>query len=201
MKALSDKTKRYLKVMAIGVLIDLVCYLIAHYAHLPAWMDANGTAYSAMMLEPTAGLLVAFLVSFFKATFVYTTRDLIAYSLNAAVALIFGIGMRKCGEICLRRLFPMAGLFVVVNSLLGLAVGLWQGGLISGWENYFYQAALGVGMPQFIAQLFGVFVLKTVDALIMVVILFVGYYVTPSTWRNQKNEPLVSWSTPYFHKK
>lgn len=193
-----NKTKRYLLVMGIGVAIDLICYFIAHYAQLPAWMDANGTAYAAMLLEPAAGLLVGFLINFFKATFVYSSQDLIAYFLNASVALIFGIGMRKSGVLRIKRLVPMAGLFVAVNTILGLLIGLWQGGLISGWEGRFMDMALHAGAPEFLASLFGVFMLKAVDGLITVVILFVGYQLTPKSWINEQRTSTVSWSTPFF---
>lgn len=193
--------KRYLLVMGVGVAIDLVCYFIAHYAQLPAWMDANGTAYAAMLLEPAAGLFVGFLINFFKATFVYSSQDLIAYFLNASVALIFGIGMRKGGIIQIKRLFPMAGLFVVVNTLLGTLIGLWQGGLISGWEHQFMELALSWGFAALPASFFGVMVLKAVDAVIMILILWIGYRLTPKAWMNQQTTSLVSWDTPYFKQK
>lgn len=201
MNNLSDTAQRYIKIMIIGILLDLGGYLIAHFAHLPVWMDANGTAYAAMMLEPTAGLLVAFFVSFFKAAFIYTSKDLIAYCLSASVALIFGLGMRKLGMLEMKRLVPMCGLFVLVNTMLGYLVALWQGGVISGWEGRFMDMALNAGTPAVLAELFGVFVLKALDAVVMAIVLYATYHLTPKAWINDINEPTVSWKTPYFIKK
>lgn len=198
---LTPKAQRYLKVMAVAVAIDLLGYILAHFTHAPAWIDANGTAYAAMMLEPAAGLLVAFIVSFFKAAFIYTSSDLMAYALSAATALIFGIGMRRQGRITMGRLLPMAGLFVVVNTVLGVGLAYWQGGLISGWEQTFAAMALGWGLPGLLSTTFGVFVLKVVDGAIMVVVLFIAYHLTPTDWINQETHSLVSWSEPFFTKK
>lgn len=201
MNRLSETAQRYIKVMIVGIILDLGGYIIAHFAHLPVWLDANGTAYAAMMLEPTAGFLVAFFVSFFKAAFVYTSKDLIAYCLSASVAIIFGVGMRKMGQIELKRLLPMSALFVLVNTILGYLVALWQGGVISGWEGRFMEMVASAGTPAILAELFGVFVLKAGDAVIMAIVLYIAYQLTPKAWINDINEPTVSWDTPYFTKK
>lgn len=47
-----SKTKRYTIVMSISVLFNISFYLIAHFGHLPLWMDLQGTAFAAMALEP-----------------------------------------------------------------------------------------------------------------------------------------------------
>lgn len=194
---------RYLVLMAVGVLLNFALYEAAHTFHLPLWMDNVGTAYAAVMLEPAAGLIVAFATNFFQSVFVYSSSSLIYYFVSACVALTFGVLLRRQGRLCWRRL-PLAGAaFWLVCGVLAWAITLWRTGGVSesGWEGYFCQAALGWGAPAPLAGLFGVLVLKAADMLVTMAALPVLYAATPKWMVTEQLGEQLSWRAPLFVKK
>ncbi|MGI6500261.1 MAG: hypothetical protein ACOX1S_05125 [Anaerostipes sp.] len=201
MEKQSEKTKNYIKIMSIGVAVDLICYLIGHFFHIPAWMDANGTAIVAMLLEPGAGILVGFVINFYKAAFIYTSKELIAYLLSASIAIIIGIGIRKKGKISIKRIIPLSFLCMLVNWNLAFLIDLWQGGVISHWENQFYHMARSQGHSKYMAMYLGIFGLKFLDCIIRIVVLYAAYYIIPKKWQNETYISEVSWKNPYFKRK
>lgn len=192
-KKISDMTRRYLVVMLIGLLINLVCYLAAHYGHLPMWIDVVGTAYVAMALEPAAGLIVGFIINLIQATLFYDSANVIFYITVASTCLIVGILMRKQGRIRLKRIVPVMLLLLVVNTLLAGSISIWKGSMASGWENYFSQWFLSrVSVPEALGIYFGTFVLKAADILVMTVLLPLLWTLTPKTLRNEEYIDIVS---------
>ncbi|MEG0735517.1 MAG: hypothetical protein RR441_01535, partial [Longicatena sp.] len=99
-----SNVKRYAFIMVLGMILNLGFYQIAHVFHLPFWMDNIGTAYVAMILEPTAGLLVAFATNFYQAAVIYDSSSLVYYAVSAMAALCVGIALRKQGVISWKRL-------------------------------------------------------------------------------------------------
>lgn len=86
-----EMKKKYAIWMMAGVILNLGLYYIAHVFKLPVWMDFIGTALTAVMLEPAAGLLVAFGTNFFQAAVIYDSSSLIYYMVSACSALAKGI--------------------------------------------------------------------------------------------------------------
>lgn len=191
---MSSKTKRYLMFFLLGVGLNLGLYNIAHFLHLPAWMDNIGSALIAFLIEPALGLLVAFATNFYQAAFIYDSSSLIYYLVSAATALVFGIGMRKEGKICWKRL-PLCMLcFIIINTFLEGSITMWRTGGISdsGWEQTFFYAALDAGYATWLACYGSALILKTIDALILGVAMLVGYGLIPKKWVNVYHAPFTN---------
>ena len=194
--------KRYLIIMLVGILLNLGLYQIAHVFHLPVWMDSVGTAYTAIILEPAAGLLVAFATNFYQAAVVYDSSSLVYYAVSAMAALCIGITLRKQGRITWKRLGLAILLYFIVSTILSTLLTLWRTAGIpdSAWERKFYEMALDQNLPNWLSCLFGTAILKFNDCIILAILLPLFYKFTPKTLRNEELEEVVSWKHSYFHK-
>lgn len=202
MNTQNNKKKNYIIIMIIGIVLNLSLYYVAHFFHLPVWMDSIGTAYAAAALEPAAGLLVGFAANFYQAAFIYDSSSLIYYMVSAIAALAFGIVLRKNGKLALKRM-PLAMLAYFIPSTLAAAgLTMWKSGGVpeSAWENHFYEIALSYGCPNIIACLFGTLVLKIFDTIIIAVFIPCLCMLTKK-WTNLYTQPVVSWKNPFFIKK
>lgn len=172
---------RYAIVMIACVLLNDIGYAIAVWLDAPVWLDVTGTALAALMLEPTAGLLVGLANNFYLALFAYTPSSLFYYSISAAVALIVGIYLRKNGKICKKRIFPAILLVIVASALLSSLLSLWRSGCVpdGAWETRFYTMFLSAGLPQYLACLLGIGVVKTCDTFVTAALVAVLYAATP----------------------
>lgn len=197
-----EKKMRYGIFMLIGVAMNLGFYYIAHTFALPVWMDSIGTAYVAVMVEPAAGLLVAFATNFFQAAVIYESSSLVYYAVSAMAALTLGIVIRKNGRICMKRLPVALLLYMVTATILAAGITLWRtNGLPdSGWERHFYQMALGWNFPNVAACFFGTLILKAGDSVIIGAALCVFKVLTPNKYITQDLPQIVSWKEPYFNK-
>ncbi|NCC44982.1 MAG: ion transporter, partial [Clostridia bacterium] len=101
---ITPKVKRYLVFMIIGVALNIRFYEIGHVLHLPAWIDNIGTALIAVVLEPAAGLVVAFATNFFQSAFIYNIDSIVYYLNGAAVAVCFGVVAAKSGKINIKQI-------------------------------------------------------------------------------------------------
>lgn len=196
-----NNVKRYAFIMVLGMLLNLGFYQIAHVFHLPFWMDNIGTAYVAMILEPTAGLLVAFATNFYQAAVIYDSSSLVYYAVSAMAALCIGIALRKQGVITWKRLAVALVSYFVLATILSTLLTLWRTSGVpdSGWERQFYQSALQWGWPAPLACLLGTAVLKLNDSLLLAVLLPLLYTITPKNLINMQLTNIISWKHPYFH--
>lgn len=180
-----NNTKRYALVMLISVLFNTACYLVAHYCHLPVWLDLQGTAFAAMILEPAAGLLVGLVNNFISSIFFYDASSLIYYAVSASVALIVGLYLKDKGKIKASRILPTIIMVILATSFISALLTMWRTNGVpnSQWEYHFYEIALANGMPQFISCFFGAMVLKAGDATISVILMTILYWILPKSLR------------------
>lgn len=178
-----NNTKRYALVMIISVLFNTACYLVAHYCHLPVWLDLQGTAFAAMILEPAAGLLVGLVNNFISSIFFYDASSLIYYAVSASVALIVGLYLKDKGKIKASRILPTIIMVILATSFISALLTMWRTNGIpnSQWEYHFYEIAITNGMPQFISCFFGAMVLKAGDATISVILMTILYWILPKS--------------------
>lgn len=176
-----SKTKRYAIVMAISVIFNLTFYLIAHFGHLPLWMDLQGTALAALILEPAAGLLVGLANNFIEAIFFYDASSLIFYGVSATVALIVGLYLKKDGKIVKKRILPGLVFLLFATVTITYCLTLWRTGGVSdsGWERYFYDMAINANIPELVAQYFGIFMLKFFDLIAGTILITIMYTILP----------------------
>lgn len=181
MKMNKQMAKRYAILMIIGVILNLGLYAIAHFCHLPMWLDSVGTAYTAVVLEPAAGLIVALGTNFFQATAFYGMDALFYYFTGALAALCFGCVLRKERTLRWKRLPAAAGIYIIAGTLLSGGLSLWRnsGQLDSGWESFFMQWAMDQGAGHAAGVLFGTLVLKIIDAVILMCLVPLLYRITP----------------------
>lgn len=187
---------RYALVMLIGVLMNQICYTVALVLKLPVWLDMSGTMFAAMVLEPTAGLMVGLVNNFYLAVTRHDSSSLIYYAVSAAAALIAGTCMRKNGKIFItpKRVFATAGYVVLASSVLSTLLTLWRspGGVPDAqWEAYLFGLASGAGLPTPLACLFGVLVVKIIDIAASVIIIALCYALTPAKLKFERAEHLA----------
>lgn len=199
---MNRNVKRYSFIMILSIALNMIFYNIAHFYHLPAWLDSLGTAYAAFLLEPTAGLLVAFASNFYEAAFIYDSSSLIYYATSATVALGVGICMRKEGNISWKRMGFMFLVVFVSGTLISASITLWRTGGVpdSGWERYFYDIAMLKTHSPVLSCIFGTGVLKFIDVSVLTLLLPVFYILTPKSLININNKDIISMKNPYFHK-
>lgn len=190
----NDKKNRYATIMCIGILLDLGLYWFAHYFHLPMWLDSIGTAYVAVALEPTAGLLIAFLTNFAQSAFVYGTSSIVYYLVGALAALCFGIILREHGRIKWSKMPKAAFVYLVSATVMEGLLTMWRtGGLPdSRWERYFYELSIKAGFPNFLACISGAGALKLIDTVIIVACIPVFIRLTPKIYITEKVEDVVT---------
>ena len=123
-----SKTKRYLIVMLLSVLMNQGFYILAsdNGLDLPFWLDFTGTAFAAIVLEPAAGLLVGFVNNFYLAVTLGNTGNIIYFAVSAAIAVICGVCMRKGGRLFAKRILPTMGLLIAVTAVIStlLTIGV-----------------------------------------------------------------------------
>ncbi|MEG2597689.1 MAG: hypothetical protein RR977_04600 [Oscillospiraceae bacterium] len=176
-----NKKLRYGIVMIASVLINQLFYTIASVLNLPVWLDMTGTALAALVLEPTAGLIVGLVNNFYLSVFVYDSSTLFYYAVSAATALIVGIRMRKDGKIVWKRAFSTAGLVMVVTAVLSTLLTIWRDGGVptNYWEIYFHDWAFSLGVPQLLCCFIGTFIIKVFDVLATGTLVTLFYFLLP----------------------
>lgn len=174
--------KRYAIVMLIGFIMNQCFYAICEGLNLPMWLDICGTAFVAMTLEPTAGLLVGLAGNFLLALEIGDSSSLVYYSVSAAAALIVGLNIVKDGRIDPKRILATAVLAFTVTTLLAAGLTLWRnGGYPTGnWESYFCNSAIAAGFPRILGCLYGTAVVKFFDTIFTVFIVSIAYRVLPN---------------------
>ena len=185
---MSNKTKRYTIVMVISVIFNMGFYFIAHFEHLPVWMDLQGTALAALVLEPAAGLIVGLINNFIEAIFFYDASSLIFYGTSAIVALIVGLYLKKDGKVIGKRIIPTMFYVLLATSLLTTLLTVWRSGGVSdsGWERHFYDVATSFGAPKILADFFGIFVLKLFDVIAGTLLIAMVYGILPKKLKSDE---------------
>ncbi|GFZ22427.1 hypothetical protein CMETHOX_03500 [Lacrimispora indolis] len=179
---MSNKT-RYLIIMVLGVVMNRLLYVLSMHFGLPFWLDMSGTILAALLLEPTAGLLVGLVNNFGLAVFNYSSSSLIFYAVSAAAALVVGVNMRRNGQIDWKQTVPTMGLLILVTGVLSALLSIWQTGgtLTHPWEVYFYDLAISAGVPWVLACFIGTMVIKVFDVIATTGIIALLYFVLPNS--------------------
>ncbi len=168
---ITDKVKRYTCVMALGALLNFALYTLADRFHLPVWLDMTGTALTALLLDPAAGLIVGLLNNCYLALFRYGNSNLVYYATSAAAALIVGLMLRQNRSA--RRIAATLCVAVATTTLIAALTELLLTGGVpdTPWELRLYMLAKDAGLPGFLCTLFGCGTLKLLDWLATTAIL------------------------------
>lgn len=175
--------KRYLIIMIISILLNIVLATITAKCNLPVWLDCTGTMLAAFTLEPTAGLLVGLVDNFYSSLTLFSPSSLFFYSISVAVALIFGFLVRRNGKVTIKSvLFSMALLIVVSTLLSATLTYIISGGISSDyWERYFFNQMYQTGVGTYLSCLYGVFVIKVFDVIASYAIVGIIYKLLPKS--------------------
>lgn len=79
---MSNKT-RHLIIMVLGAVMNRLLYTLQCILTCLFWLDMSGTVLAALLLEPTAGLLVGLVNNFGLAVFNYSSSSPIFYVVSA----------------------------------------------------------------------------------------------------------------------
>lgn len=159
MKQPSQNFKRYLAVMVIGALMNLLLPMAVRPLNLPLGLDMSGTALAAVVLEPAAGIILGFLNNFISSIQQGDPSTVIYFALSAATAVISGVllhGKRKS----LPRVLAVMGLSLVVLSVLSATFTMWRTGGRSDlyWQRYFFDMLRAKGLPVVVSCFVGAFI-------------------------------------------
>lgn len=189
MKRELNKKTKYIIVMLIGVLMNMIFYTVASLLNLPVWFDLSGTALVSIMLEPASGIIVGFINNFYLSLIQQDIGTIIYFAVSAAVAVICGVCMRdKDGKVSAKRILPTLLLVFVVSTVLSSLLTIWKSDGVSNgkWELFFYQWALDAGFPKYISTFFGAGIVKIFDTLGNAVMVAIFYFVLPTSLKNQR---------------
>lgn len=160
------KVVYYLKIMALGVVLDIVLHDCAIWLGLPLWLDTAGTALVAIVLEPAAALIVGFVDNLYLAIVFQNAGNLLYFALSAIVALVYGILFAKGRKITMRSV-GIALLFLVVVSAAistGLSYAFSDGvPTLAGTADYWGILA-GWGVPAPLSCFFAIALDKLIDS-------------------------------------
>lgn len=186
----TPKVKRYVIIMSIGVIINEVLAFAIAPLNLPLWLDMAGTALTAILLEPAAGIIVAFINNFILSVFQYDASSIIYLSLGASVAIICGTRLKEKKDFTLKNMINTWILVIIVTSILTAIMTMWRKNGVSDllWEQYFYNLALNQGLPKIFACFFGAFIVKIPDMTVSALCVFVMYRIIPTKWKEKKSK-------------
>lgn len=175
--------KRYLIIMAISVLLNIVLATITAKCNLPVWLDCTGTMLAAFTLEPTAGLLVGLVDNFYSSLTLFSPASLFFYSVSVAVALIFGFLVRRNGKVTVKSVITSMILLIIVSSFLSATLTYIINGGVSTdyWERYFFNQVYSTGIGTYLSCLYGVFIIKIFDVIASYAIVGIIYKLLPKS--------------------
>lgn len=184
------KVVAYAATMAACVLLNEALYFAAGAFGAPVWLDTAGTALAAILLEPTAGLIVGFVNNLVLAVQFGNAGNLLYYCLSAIAALVFGTLFARGRKVGPRSL-GLAALFLVVGESListALAFSLSGGALTTAAEQLYGSVLAGAGLPDVLAVFGALLADKLVDTAAVFVIVMVashgivGSRIDPARW-------------------
>ncbi len=184
------KVAAYAVTMAVCFLVDEVLYAVSVVFGTPVWLDTVGTALAAILLEPAAGLIIAFANNLVQAVQFGDAGNMLYYALGALAAIVFGTLYARGKKITLKSIawtaLILVGVGTAVSCVLAFAV---SGGNLSTPTQHWYYELLGMaglsGAPAIVATLF---LDKLVDAAaVFVIVVFasraiVGSRIDPKRW-------------------
>lgn len=180
----------YLVTMAACTLLDIALYALRTAFDLPLWLDTVGTGLAAILLEPSAGLIVGFADNVVLALQIGSAGDLLYYLLSAFAALVVGTLFARSKTISAKRVCLAFVLLVGVGTLLLFALSRIVTGtaLTASAQQAYLTAFLAAHAAEPVAQFLAILVDRTVDTvftLALVLVLrraIVGSRIDPQHW-------------------
>lgn len=203
MKTMSNK-KRYAIIMALSVIMNEGLYELCLIYKLPCWLDTSGTALAALVLEPTAGLLVGLINNFYLAISSGDPQRLLYYAASASVALIAGNTLRDAaGRVDWHRLKVTIPLLILIpNFFIIVLMFIMDGGQVFGdYAVLFDNMALGWGWSPALSAIFGTLADKTMDVFAVVGVVALVYRILPDHLKYSPGELTADEIAPPAEKK
>ena len=179
---------RYGLIMLVGVALNQVLSFIAATLKLPVWLDTTGTVLTTLILQPAAGLLVGLADNFILAIVNQDSSQIFYYAISAASALIAGLYLKRKGHVRAGNIAPAMLVTVIVSTGLSVLISLMRTGAIvnAPVEQTFAIMGIGLGVPTYLASVFGILVVKTYDVLATAMIVGTIYYIYLKIKNKQK---------------
>ncbi len=169
-----------LLLVAVGILVNYIGVVIAHYFDLPIFLDSIGTVLAAALGGYLPGIIVGFFSNVINAgsdpiTLYY---GLISIMIAFSAAYLANKGAFKKVGVTIISIFVFAFIGGVLGSVLtwmlyGLNIGE---GISASFSNMLYNS---VGLPKFFAQLTADFVIDIVDKAISVIFVVAFVRIVP----------------------
>ena len=181
---LRSQLLRHLLIMASCVALNMALLAVCKHYSLPMWLDTAGTIFASVLIEPCAGVIVAFFTNCFE-TFNTFDGAILFFMTSAVAAVTPGLMLRtKKGEIRRKMFLPTMVLTTALTSVAATIqnILLTHGKLSNVWEIRIAEMLKGLNLPNYYSIFFPILIVKIIDMTIIFIIL----------WAITKSEPLMS---------
>ncbi|MEG2024019.1 MAG: ROK family protein [Gordonibacter sp.] len=188
------KMVAYAATMAACLLTNEVLYAVSVAFGTPLWLDTVGTALAAILLEPTAGLIIAFVNNLVQAIQFGNAGNLLYSGMGAIAALVFGVLFARGKKITSKSLGWAALFLVGAGGLISciLTFSLYGGALSTPTQQLYYDALGTLGLSGVPAVVIVLFADKVIDAVAVFVLVMlasrgiIGSRIDPKRWFGAK---------------
>lgn len=175
-------------VVLISVLMNFSFFLITYIIKLPLWLDTTGTIYASIILGFPVGFIVAIINNVTQALFFYGVDSLTFYLVSAITAFVSGSIMTKYKNRPKSRWFLLTVTLLVVSVTLAVVITfIANKGLPSDyWGQRLYFFLQQRNINKFWATVIAVSMIKILDIIVSVILVYFVYRFTPEVIREDK---------------
>ncbi len=186
-------SKRNIILIACGCIVNIGLFILMKHFQIPLYLDTVGTAYISFLLGPTAGIITSIVTMMVQ--FIVIQADAVLYALiSVGVALSVGLTARtkgyKNGLAVMGVIFISYLIATIISSLAPLlSKGSYHMDL---YTNILYTAITEILTTrlymekvgaQIVASLSAGAIIRLVDTLVVSIVTFVFYMLTPKRVR------------------
>lgn len=201
------KVRLYLVAMAIGLVLNLVIYFLLYLVGQPVWLDTIGTALVACVVDPAAGVIVAFLKTLVLALVRDNPSSLLFFAEGAIVAVVYGVMLHRDAKGKMPgKWTPVKALAIIVAVQtfisLFLVLRVSHGAFVTIYQEFYRQVLLDLGLGYYISTILALIVNHTTDALAVYILCVIGNSIIndlnldPWQWLAKERKKLAAEEKP-----
>ena len=165
------KVRLYSAIMFLGIALNLVLYVFTSLIGQPFWLDTTGTALVACILEPTAGIIVAYVNNLVLALISGNAANLLFFAESAVVALAYGLLLPHLHEEENPQINTLKTVCIVIAARVAISFGLTlllaNDTLVSQYQVFYQNALLDAGLPWVAATLLTIVIDRSLDTIVV----------------------------------
>lgn len=181
--------KRAIYMILIACSMNAMLSILVYFLKLPMWLDTVGTIYISIIMGSSFGFCTGLVNNVVFSGFLYGYNSMSYYFVSYLVALVVGNYSKKHPQRNFRYWTAMCILIFSVSvptaSIFSL---LLDGGIPADyWGEKLYALAQSYSCPHLIATIISVAIIKAIDVLISVIIVYFAIKFTPDKLLTDKH--------------